>query len=70
MENYKKYLSSNHWSKKKEETKLRFDGRCYVCNNGGKNHTHHLAYQYNGLSVFGHEKQKLLVLLCPWGYVA
>lgn len=65
MIDYKEYLNSDYWIKRRKEFKSRNCGRCFICEKKSVSvSVHHKYYYHNGVSILNHEKDEDLLLLC------
>ena len=64
MEDYKKYLQSDYWEKRRVAFKKKTYNRCFICHSKNNLHVHHKRYKRKGKSILYKEKNTDLRLLC------
>lgn len=62
--NYKDYLKSDYWKKRRLEFKSKTHLRCYLCRSKENLQVHHKRYTRNGKSILFKEKHTDFRLLC------
>lgn len=61
---YKEYLKTDHWKKKREETFIKQGRKCRICGSEKELHIHHRSYRYKGESTLFKEINASLLVIC------